>query len=800
MSTSTTSPDLREVAPSRIELAGLFFISAATLVLEICLTRILAVSLWYHFAFMVISTALFGLGLAGTVLAVRRQPGVIPARLPAIAACSTPPAFVLGFAIFNATPFEPFSLATQPLQSLWLIVGFSAVTLPFLASGITVGALFTRYPTSSHAVYTADLVGAGFGCILALPVLATVGGGGSVMAAAAVAAVGGACIARPVSRRLAIGAVATVVVLGALAPATDRFLPIRITDSKALSNQNTVGDLLRDSRFHRYTEWNGVSRIDVVEFPDRRRPEIGHRTILIDAGNAATRLVRPGGPIDELGPTDDELAFFVGITPEPRVAILGSGGGREVLLAVRNGASEVFGVEVNPGINRILDRIMLDHSGGLARHPRVDLVTAEGRSWMRRQSEPFDLIISPHTITNAALASGSLSLFEDFMATREAFIDFLERLSPEGVLVVTRPETHLPRLIATARAALAATGEVETSHAIVAWRGNDPGPSYFGGMAIRKGGFSETDVDAFGDRLERRGLEALYLPGQPSDSLYTRLIAGTEPDDIDLPYPTILEPATDDRPYFNQRTRLSSLSMSDLIGVFTTGRNGLRSLERRPVAEAILVVVALETTLAALLLVGFPLWLGRRRAANGGGATALVFGGLGVAYIIAELGFLQRFGLYIGQPTLLLATVLATLLIGSGIGAWWSRRLSGRPWFSIAPLVAGVTVGATAIAAPVITTATLGLPLGGRIALTALLLAPAGFVMGVPFPLFLRRLGHTRRGLIPLAWAANGVGSVAGSVVATMVGMTVGFSAALGIGALCYLAVAAASRPLTDSG
>ena len=55
---------------SRAVFPGLFLISAATLLLEVVWMRVLSVTLWYHFAFMVLSTALFGFGFAGVFLSI----------------------------------------------------------------------------------------------------------------------------------------------------------------------------------------------------------------------------------------------------------------------------------------------------------------------------------------------------------------------------------------------------------------------------------------------------------------------------------------------------------------------------------------------------------------------------------------------------------------------------------------------------------------------------------------------------------------------------------------------------------
>src|SRR6185295_3192427 len=130
----------------------------------------------------------------------------------------------------------------------------------------------------------------------------------------------------------------------------------------------------------------------------------------------------------------------------------------EVLDALHFGAASITAVEVNPIISDVITNRMRDYWGGLFEQPGVELVTEEGRSFVRRSHEQYDAIISVHTISNAAVASGALALAENYVLTREAFEDYLVHLTPDGVLYFTRPEAQLARLFATGREVLAARG------------------------------------------------------------------------------------------------------------------------------------------------------------------------------------------------------------------------------------------------------------------------------------------------------------------------------------------------------
>ncbi|MBN2498579.1 MAG: hypothetical protein JXR96_28570 [Deltaproteobacteria bacterium] len=783
----------------RSTFAGLLLLSAATLCLEVCLTRILSVTLWYHFAFMVVSTALFGLGFAGVALALRKRPQEVSARLLARAAAATPIAFGAGFLLFNAIPYEPFSLASDAWQWLWMPLSYLSVTLPFFFSGLTISALLTRHARAVHRLYLFDLAGAGAGSLAVIALLPGLGGLGTVFGAAMLAACGAACIALESSRRLAAGAGLAALAIAALVPFADAWIPLRISSNKAVGDPaqggRTVAELLGDPQHRLLTAWNTLSRIDVVAFRDRRGGE--HRHVLIDAGTAMTRLAHPEGPIEQLGPTRTEESYFVQLFEHPSVLVIGSGGGREVLIALRNGASRVLGVEINPAINALLLERMADFTGGLAADPRVEIRTDEARSFLRRLDERFELISCPHTISNASLASGSLSLAENHLMTAEAFEDYLAHLSDDGLLFITRPEAHLPRLFSTARAIFALRGEQGFERSVMAYRARSRGLAFYAGFALRRRPFTPAEVDRFAAVLEQRGLQPLYLPGRDSACRppYPELARAPDPRTVAVPFPAILEPATDDRPFFNRRVPLAELRWSDLAGVFDRRTDGRQALEDRPVAEASLLVLLIETGIIGLAFILLPLAVFRRRNLAGEGRlrTLAAFGLLGLAYITVEVGFIQRFTLYLGRPVLVFSTVLGTLLVASGLGSSFARRFSAARAPVFAGLVAAAIAAATVLVTAPLLAGTLAWPAWARISLSVLLLAPSGFVMGMPFPLLIRRLDATHPERIPWAWGVNGFASVVGSIGAVLLGMTLGYTAVLlfGVGFYGLAAVSA---------
>ncbi len=769
---------------------GLMLLSAATLLLEVCLTRVLSVSLWYHFAFMVVSTALFGLGFAGVALSLRRRPEEVSTRLLAWAAVGTPLAFVVGFGLFQIVPFEPFSLGKDGMQWLYLPLAYLAVTLPFFFAGTTIAGLLTRHAEFVHRLYRYDLLGAGLGSLAVIWLLPALGGSGTVVMAAALAAVGAAFVAVEHDRRLVYVSAVLAVLLGVSSLWAEVWLPVRISSNKVVAGGKPVGEVLADPQYHMHTAWNTLSRIDVVRFRDAAGRE--RRSVLIDAGTALTRLAHPERPIDKLGPTISEESFFIRYFDSPEVLIVGSGGGREVLMALRNGAAKITGVEINPAINELLTDRMTDFTGGLAAHPKVEIVTDEARSYLRRQTRRWHIIECPHTISNAAMASGSLSLAENHLMTIEAFVDYYERLEDDGILIITRPEAHMARLFGTARALWDKLGRKDISDCVLSWKARSRGRAFYAGFALSKKPFAPDDVDRFRQVLKRRSLEVLYLPGGEGEVPYPKLISADDPTKVVLLHPAIVTPATDDAPFFNRRVPLSDISLRDMMGVFSPQAGGRMALEERPVAESALLVLLLETVFIGLLFIVLPLWIFRRRAMAGEGRlrTLGAFGLLGLAYIVVEVGFIQRFNLYLGRPVVVFATVLGVLLVASGIGAGFAKRFSHGRAATFACLVAGVAAAIAAGMAWLLLDWTLAWPAAARVVLAALLLFPVGFVMGMPFPILVSRLQKTYPERIPWAWGVNGFASVVGSVGAVVLGMTLGFTAVLFVGVACYFVAA----------
>ena len=254
--------------------------------------------------------------------------------------------------------------------------------------------------------------------------------------------------------------------------------------------------------------------------------------------------------------------------------------------------------------------------------------------------------------------------------------------------------------------------------------------------------------------------------------------------------PVELQPATDDRPFFNQHVRWSSIGFGTIREVLSQRRMGRIALEDRPVAEVTLLVLLVQSVVVAGLLILLPLAGFARHGLTVPDRWRYLtyFGALGVGFIFAEMALVQRVLLFLGQPVYALAVVLASLLAFTGIGSALAGRAAEAPGRALPWVLLGAIgmVIVTAALAPVAFSMALGLPLVWRVSLAVFLVAPLGIALGMPFPTGLRIASREAAPIVPWAWGVNGFFTVIGTVAAVILGMAVGFTAVLLLSAACY--------------
>jgi spermidine synthase len=787
-------------------LVSVALVSAAALAAEIVLSRLFAVVHWHHFAYMVIGLALLGFGASGTFLAIahrRLLPRLKEAYLASVAAFAV--LVVASPLLARELPFRAEALLWDPRQPLWLLLVFLVLALPFFCAATAIGLALVAFRQVAGRVYAADLAGAGLGSLGVLLLLYVVWPEDvlRVLAAAGLLALCAGALelrvrhAGPIVAAAALGLVA----VAALPTQLLRFEPGPYKGlSQALLVEGTRVTLERTSPLGRLSVIEsrrvplrsapGLSLGSVSEPP----PQLGIYTDGDDL-HAVTSASDDPVRLAFLEEATSALAYRLG-TPE-KVLVVGAGGGMEVLRARRLGAGRVDVVEHNPQLVRLLTRELDGYTGGLFSHPAVRLHAGDVRGFLVAGDRRYDLI--QVSLAGGSGGGGLGGLNEDYLHTVESFRLLLEHLEPGGFLSMTRWAQVPPRdglkLVATVSSALTAAGVTEVADRLLMIRGWQTVT-----LLVKNGRVTPEDVRRLREFSDALSFDAVWFPGVgPAEvNLYNQLpgpwyydgvrqLLGSGRDEFIAAYPFDIRPATDERPYFHNFFRWEVLA-----GAWHgRDRGGMALLEAGYLLLAGTLVLAL---LAALVLILLPLAL---FTSLDGVARPLrwrvfaYFTGIGLAFLFVEVAFLQKLVLLVHLPTVALALVLSTFLLGAGAGSAWSSRVPpGRSQRALAGAVAGIVLlGALyGLAFDALNAALGGWTAAARAAVGTAMLAPLAFCMGLPFPLAMRGLDEP---LVPWAWGINGCASVVSAALATLLAVDFGFAAVLALALGLYAVVLA---------
>ncbi len=736
--------------PWRRVYLGVAATTMATLLLELALTRIFSVVLFYHFAFMAISVALFGLGV-GAICSyywtARRAPLPLWQRLGLLSSLNTVATAVVLLVILRQK--VSIEVSASNAWRLALIYFLSAV--PFWLAGMVLSQAIAETVERVDRVYFIDLLGAGAGCLALVPLLDLVGGPNTVLAAAALYGVAGGLWFAVEGRggRLAGGAWLS----GTLAAAVAVFICLNV-QGRWVDVRFAKGKRLEYEVFSR---WNSFSRVAVK--PDDGG---GSPAIVIDA-DAATSI--PGVRPEELDSRTRAEFLRNGpglpyvIRPGARTLIIGPGGGYDVARALASGSKEVTGVEINPIIvNDIMRRRFAERSRNLYQRPEVRIYIEDGRSYVRRSREKYQVIQMTLVDTWASTAAGAFALSENNLYTTEAFRDYLEDLTEDGMLAITRWEFEPPReslrVVSLGVEALRRAGVAAPWRHFLITRENAQDLTGYGAkdtVILKRTPFTAEEIGRAREGMTAAGMAPVYVPGERIENPFTELLLAPDPLRFAREYRYDITPVPDNRPFFFYTVR-----WRELWG-FITGR---KSEDVKINIGVMMLIVLLGASVAAtaLILLLPPLLPGMRLPREGAAFVHLAyFFAIGVGYIMVEVGLIQKFVLFLGRPTYSLTVVVFSLLVASGLGSYASRRLVGEQERRLAAALGAVmvVVGLLGVAVPPVLEAGVGLPLGAKCAVSVALLFPAGFVMGMPFPSGLKRLERRYPAAVRWAWAMN---------------------------------------------
>jgi SAM-dependent methyltransferase len=779
---------------------GIFFTALATLMYEILLTRIFSVTMGYHFAFMAVSIAMFGM-TAGAMLVFFRRNYFTVERLSRWSLLFSI-TIILSFLFHLYIPFRHD-------LTVWgiLIVGatYTVISVPFVFSGIVVCLVLSSFTKYTGKLYAADLIGAGLGCILVIWALDYTGGPASVFIVAFLAGLGAFAFIRPRSAAEKNTRPALVFYLAAIGifAAINSYLAI---EHEPLIRLKWVRGEPEEKSI--YEEWNSFSRVNITgdtneyvkpfgwglsaTFDSTKR--VKQLMMNVDA-HSTTVLTGFSGDSSELEHLKYDVANVVHyLRNGSDIAVIGSGGGRDILAAILFKQRAVLGLEINEEMVKAVNGYFGNFTGRLNEYPQVTFVADEARSYLTRLDKKFDAIQLTVIDNWSATSSGAFVLTENALYTLESWKILFEHLKPDGILSVTRYYRDIPSEIyrlAALSAATLKTLQIQNAAGNIIVIKNNPRDTSIerrstGTILSSPTAFSKTDIDTIKAVCERMKFEIIYpaFPFSRRDSpeeaargdvsaVFAALASAEDITEYANNFSVDISPPADDSPFFFFMLRLKDIFNFPLHHEFDMSFN----LKAVFILFSVLAVVVFLSVICIIL----PLVVKSRTHAKD--LRLLVyFACIGLGFMLIEISQIQRFNIFLGHPVYSLSVSLFALLISTGIGSYLSSisylsSLSSLrvTWKLIGLLTVLVIFGGLT---PYLIDLFRGASTPVRIMVAAGSLFPIGLLIGTAFPIGIRLASAKSGSLIPWLWGINGAMSVVASVLAVLIAMTLGIKAA----------------------
>jgi len=776
-------------------LAGLFLTTLSTLAIEIMNTRLLSVATWYHLSFFAVTTAMFGMTAGAVHVYLNKKmfsgdaaPSML-ARYTSLFALSVPLSNIVSLCIPIPTGVETPTIAAIAVTTLIL-------TIPFYLSGIVVAVALTRIPGPSGLVYAVDLIGAAAGSIGVLLLFRLSNITSAMFVIGSLAAVGAGCFYRFAGKKRMLGRLllaAVFIVVAGLNHESDSGLRMMYAKGK-YQNPDKID----------FEEWTIHGRI-AVEKPKRKPPfywakagkagnvKVDERFIKID-GAAGTAMTRWDGSDQNLDwVSEDIVALPYYLRKGADTAIIGVGGGRDILTALWGESKSVTGIEINQAFLNLLKGPLKEYAG-IADDPRVTFVHDEARSFLTRTRDRYDIVQMSLIDTWAATGAGAFTLTENGLYTVEAWQAILRTLKPGGLFSVSRWYSHrhaseTNRLVALSTAALLESGVSEPGEhmILVSLR-------KIATLIISREPLEETDMDTIESLQKHFGFKLLLSPYTESPTPAFDLIAGSrslqeiETAVADSRYD--FSPPTDERPYFFNILKpgtfvLEEVHKSDVLKAKGAVMKGnMLATVTLVVLWIVIFVLVMATVIGPLVRSGLP-----KMKASSFAMAVLYFSLIGLGFMFVQIPLMQRFSVYLGHPVYSLAVTLFSMILATGIGSSLSDRLDveRRPkWLYVIPVVIACNLLVWTLSIQAIINWTLEMGLTGRILVTVAIVSISALPLGLCFPIGLRLVRRISEDAMPWMWGVNGAFGVLASVSAVAVSIWSGISSSLYMAAAAY--------------
>ena len=761
---------------------GIFFIGFALLASEILLTRFLSVVFYYHFAFFVVSVVLFGMTL-GALLVYFLPRYFLPDFTYRHIALYAYIASVFTAGSFVALFWLPAVLHLWGIGDLTMPVLYILLSVPFVAFGIVLSLAFTRFSGEIHHVYASNLIGSASGCLGVIFLLNTFKNGVSALFVIACLGVLSACCFlcyfRPgrAVKRLFAGTMCLLVFLSWWNVSAQKIRPLWVKDN------------LRESA-NLYETWNYFSTVSVNR-PAGKLPSgwgyspkitsIQLKTeelmlqIEYDAGTALINF-QDLSDIDYLKMDVTAIAYYV--RPPEDVVVLGSGGGRDLLTAVLFGARKVTGVEINKDINDVAFHKFKFFSGSILNYPQIHFAVDEGRSFISKSRDQFNIIQSSLVDSFASAFNGAFALMENGLYTTEAWETFLGRLKDNGILTFShfyfsRKPYMMYRFLALARASLRSIGVTEPREHIVLVRQRNfvDETDGIGTILVSRSPFTPQELARLQAITSELGFEIVFSSTVSADPYFLKVLESPE-SGLGKAFPFDITAPTDNKPFYFHFSKIQDF------------------FSRNPGDQGVVVLRKLLFVIGGfgLFFIVAPLvfhWKGGRTG-RVSRRWAFYFFLLGLGFMLVEIALMQRLGIFLGHPIYGLTVVLFALLFSSGVGSFLARHAEGKKRMAAIFVPFLALLGALTYLLPFWARVFNASPMFVKIALAAGMVVGTGLFMGMPFPAGLKRAALPNAPSLVMYWGINGFASVCGSAIAATLLIYFGFQWTLTAGFVCY--------------
>jgi len=787
--------------------ATIFFTACALLSYEIFLMRLLSITSWSHYAYMVVSLAMLGVALSGVSLVLfpnffKRWREKIILTGCFVFSVTIP----LTFYINQRLRLNYLYLLWDWRQFIYLGIHYLLYSIPFVIGSMILALFFRHYTKNSGQVYAANLLGSSIGVLMAVGVMCIIPPEYYLAVSATAAALAGLFW----GMRSSSGFKRTSILILFLAVVCIHcyFSPSSLT--RSVSEYKGLSWLLRLQNtkvVHKL--YSPLGLIHVVKGKSIRlahglsinfKGDIPPQKALVIDADSPSPLYDFRGDFNDFQFLDCEIySAPYKLIKNPKVLIIGVRGGNDVLLAKSYQSRSIILLEMNPKVIRAIK----DTSGISFKHiyqtPDVKVITKEARGYLEQTKEKVDLIQLNPGGSFVASGSGVYAQNEDYLNTVEAYQLFYQRLSSQGILMASTwmktPARDGVKLFATGFEALKESGVEQPEKNLALIRTWD-----IVMLLMKKTPFTTYELETLKDFCSMRNFDICYVLGisqnevnqfnKLSQPVYyhaaKNIINPLTRAKFYAEYVFRVNPATDDKPYFSNFFRWAALPHL----IKTLGREWLPFAEH---GYLVLLATFIQATILGVLFILVPLGILLRKNRNFisffSSSVWLYFVALGFSYMLLEMALIQKFILFLHHPIYSSSVVIASFLLLSGIGSLLSKNfLQKNIRYQIIPFIAVICIGIFySFSLDFIFSKFIWAHIYLRLLISFFLIAPLAFFMGMPFPFGMQKVVITGERNTGAAWGYNGFSSVVSTVAAPILAGMLGFRAVGIIGCLCYL-------------